>query len=91
MDPFVHRIQPLRMGKVRLALQQRGVSAMGANQFLEGRPVGFEADRLLLAQMLVDAIEGSPRKPAEFKPAEFKPAEFKPAEFKPVANRIVGR
>ena len=81
MDPFVHRIQPLAMGKVRLELQRSGVSAMGANQFLEGRPVGFEADRLLLAQMFVEAIGGSPR----------KPAEFKPAEFNPTANRIVGR
>ena len=87
MDPFIHRIQPVSVGKVRLALQQSGVSPMGANQFLEGRHVSLEADRLLLAQMLVEAIGGPLGKPAEFKPAEFKPAEFKPAEFK----RTVGR
>jgi hypothetical protein len=77
-DPFV---QPVVLQEVRLALRQHGVSQMGANEFLEGRPVSASSDRLLLAQLFVQAVRSPftavgrpPIKPAEFKPAEFKRA-----------------
>jgi hypothetical protein len=58
---------------------------MGADQFLEGRPVSASSDRIRIAQLLVEAVGRVPLTAAgasPFKPAEFKPAEFKPAEFR---------
>ena len=81
-EPF---LQPAEFQKARLAMRQSGVSQMGADQFLEGRPVSASSDRIRLAQLLVDAVGRAPLTApgtSPFKPAEFKPAEFRPAEFK---------
>ena len=74
MEPFMHPIQPLAMQRTRRALWRSGVSQFGAQQFLNGKQISSPADRLRIAQMLVEAIGGSLSKPAEFKPAEFQTA-----------------
>ena len=52
-EPFCARLKPAEFNQVKQSLQRKGVSASGVTEFLAGRPVSNNADRLKLAAILV--------------------------------------
>jgi len=52
-EPYIGRLKPAEFNRIKQSLQQKGVTVGGATEFLSGRPVSNNADRLKLAAILI--------------------------------------
>jgi hypothetical protein len=52
-EPYLAEIKPAEFRRIRVSLQRKGVSSKGISDFLAGKPVASNADRLKLAAILI--------------------------------------